>query len=187
MDQIPYILQAMSGAPYRCLVYNQHLMCLDILKDELIVSKKVNFNETNLEMDVLCVCDQVENHNCTTRHKMKCCGAIFEKTCLTNFINTLSGCPYCRVKSDSIKEQLSSLPIPSRARWSNDLARAKSAEKKREFQVQQGEKMKKGYNNSMKDAARAVTVGAVVTIWVDPWVASHAHGVMAIVYVMVPI
>jgi hypothetical protein len=34
----------------------------------------------------------------------------------------------------------------------------------------------------MKDAARAVTVGAVVTIWVDPRVASHAHGVMAIVF-----
>ncbi len=45
MDQIPNILQAMSGAPYRRLVYNQHLMCLDILKDELIASEKVNFND----------------------------------------------------------------------------------------------------------------------------------------------
>ena len=96
-----------------------------------------------------------------TRHKMKCCGAIFEKTCLTDLISTLSLCPYCGVKSDSIKEQLSSLPMPSRAQLSNDLARAKSAEKKREFQVKQGEKMKKRYNDSMKDAACAVTVGAV--------------------------
>jgi hypothetical protein len=182
MDQIPNITQAMSGAPYRRLVYNQHLMCLDILKDELIASKKVNFKEINLERDVLCVCDQVENHNCITRHKMTCCGAVFEKTCLTDFINTLSWCPYCGEKADSIEEQLASLPMPSRARRSTDLARAKSAEKKREFQVKQGEKMKKRYNDSMKDAARAVTVGAVVTIWVDPRVASHARGVMAIVY-----
>ena len=42
--------------------------------------------------------------------------------------------------------------------------------------------MKKHYDNSMKDAARAVTVGSVVTIWVDPRVVSHAHGVMVIVF-----
>ncbi len=108
---------------------------------------------------MLCVCDQLENHNCMTCHKMKCCGAMFEKACLTNFINTLSWCPYCGVKSDSIEEQLYSLPIPSRAQWCNDLQRAKSVEKKREFQRKQGEKMKKCYNDSMKDAARAVKVG----------------------------
>ena len=181
-DQIPNIARNQSGSPYRCLVYNQHLMCLDILKEELIASKRVTFKEINRERDVLCVCDQVSNHNCVTRHKMNCCGATFEKTCLTDFINTLSWCPYCGVKAESIQEQLSSLPMPSRARRSNDLARAKSAEKKREFQIKQGEKMKKRYNDSMKDAARAVTVGSVVTIWVDPRVASHARGVMAIVF-----
>ena len=42
--------------------------------------------------------------------------------------------------------------------------------------------MKKHYNDSTKDAARAVTVGAVVMIWVDPRAASHARGVMAIVF-----
>jgi hypothetical protein len=66
---------------------------------------------------------------------------MFEKTCLTDFINTLSWCPYCGVKSDSIEEQLSLLPMPSRSQQSNDLARAKSAEKKCEFQVKQGEKI----------------------------------------------
>ena len=42
--------------------------------------------------------------------------------------------------------------------------------------------MKKHYSNSMKVAARAETVGSVITIWVDPRVASHARGVMAIVF-----
>ena len=181
-EQIPKIKRHQSGLPYRRLVYNQHLMCLEILKDELIASKKVKYKEINIETDVLCVCDEVKNHNCMTRHQMQCCGATFEKSCLTNFINTLSWCPYCGVKSNLIQEKMDSLPLPSRAQRSNDLVRAKSAEKKREFQQNQGEKMKKRYNDSMKDAARAVTVGSVVTIWVDPRVASHARGVMAIVF-----
>lgn len=181
-DQIPKIKRHQSGSPYRRLVYNQHLMCLEFLKDELIASKKVKYKDINIVTDVLCVCDEVANHNCMTRHQMKCCGAMFEKSCLTDFINTLSWCPYCGVKSNVIEEQLYSLPLPSRAQRSNDLLRANAAEKKREFQQKQGEKMKKRYNNSMKDAARAVTVGSVVTIWVDPRVASHARGVIAIVF-----
>ena len=42
--------------------------------------------------------------------------------------------------------------------------------------------MNKLYNNSMKDAAHTVTVGSAIMIWVDPRVASHAQGVMAIVF-----
>ena len=80
-----------------------------------------------------------------------------------------------------MEEQLYSLPIPSRAQWSNIMSHAESAEKKRQFQQKQGEKMKKRYTDSMRDAARAVTIRSVVTIWVDPRVASHARGVIAIV------
>ena len=56
-----------------------------------------------------------------------------------------------------------------------------SIEKKHKFQEKQGEKMKKRYKAGMKDRASNVSFGDVVTIWVDPRVHSHAHGVVAIV------
>ena len=63
-------------------------------------------------MDILCVCDELVNHNCITRHQMKCCGAMFEKTCVTNFINILSWYPYCGEEARLMKEQLYSFLIP---------------------------------------------------------------------------
>ena len=64
-------------------------------------------------MDILCLCDEVANHNCIKRHQIKCCGAKSEKTCVANFINTLSWCLYCGEKSNPIEDQLYLLPIPS--------------------------------------------------------------------------
>ena len=59
--------------------------------------------------------------------------------------------------------------------------RKESAEKKRKFQEKQGEKMEKRYTDTMKECGSNILFGDVVTVWVDPRVASHARGVVAVV------
>ncbi len=41
--------------------------------------------------------------------------------------------------------------------------------------------MKKRYTDTMKERASNISFEEVVTVWVDPWVTSHAQGVVAIV------
>ena len=41
--------------------------------------------------------------------------------------------------------------------------------------------MKKRYTRTMKERASNISFGDMVTVWVDPRVASHAQGVVAVV------
>jgi hypothetical protein len=62
-----------------------------------------------------------------------------------------------------------------------DTVREESAKKKKTHQINQGEKMMLRHSKSLKEAAEEVTIGSVVTIWVDRRVATHPRGVVAIV------
>ena len=50
----------------------------------------------------------------------------------------------------------------------NDAVRKESLEKKQKFQENQGEKIKKRYTKTMKERASSISLGDVVTVWVDP-------------------
>ena len=63
----------------------------------------------------------------------------------------------------------------------NDAMHKESAKKKCKFQEKQGEKMEKRYKDTMKEHASNISFGNIVTICVDPRVAFHAQGVVAIV------
>ena len=71
-----------NGSTYRQLVYKQHHMCLEYLKDELIVNKRISKEAIVKERYELCVCKVKMHHNTMTLHVMPCCAAKFNMTCI---------------------------------------------------------------------------------------------------------
>ena len=63
----------------------------------------------------------------------------------------------------------------------NDGLREESVKKRRLLQDNQAEKMKKQHAENLKQLGKEVRVGSIVTLHVDKRVASHAHGVTAVV------
>ena len=74
-----------NGCSYGQLVYEQHHMSLQYLKDELIVNEQIKKELIVKERDVLCVCKAKINHNTMKSHVMPCCSAIFSDACITEF------------------------------------------------------------------------------------------------------
>lgn len=187
-----------NGSSYRQLVYKQHHMCLVYLKDEIIVNARIKKDDIQKECDVLCVCKGNIRHNTMTSRVLPCCNAIFSDECVTDFLEKYSWCPFCgeeckkndKVLStvdyhlkidDELTELLPTNVYKNEEVRENDAVRKESAEKKRKFQEKQGQKMEKRYKETMKERGSNISFGDVVTVWVDPRVASHARGVVAIV------
>ena len=67
-----------------------------------------------------------------------------------------------------------------------DEVREESVKKRRMLQDRQGEKMKKRHEESLKQLGKEVKRGSMITLHVDPRVASHARGVTAVVVDCLP-
>ena len=82
-------------------------MCLEYLKDELIVNKRISKEAIVKERYELCVCKVKMHHNTMTLHVMPCCSAIFSDACLTEFFTTYTWCPFCGTENKANNRLLS--------------------------------------------------------------------------------
>ena len=161
---------------YRTLVLEQQQKMIEYLKDELVASRKINKTRITEENSIICVCNN-KVHSSIISHEMKCCGVTFEKSCLDQYLRENNNCPFCMKEVPTNKDHEEDVGEERLT----DIVRAESVRKKRLHQETQGHKMVRRYKASIEEKVKGVAVGSVVTIWVDPRVAAHARGILAIV------
>ena len=165
---------------YRQIVMAKYKELITALQDHLHISQKVRLDDSAKTVYHLCLCNTFEHINDQAFQFMNCCGYTIHKPCVSKFLHDWMWCPTC--KSDATETMASmDLSLLAETKRRFDTVREESAKKKKTHQINQGEKMMLRHSKSLKEAAEEVTIGSVVTIWVDRRVATHPRGVVAIV------
>lgn len=173
-----------SDKSYREIVFNHQARMVTNLNSELLVTERVKKEDICRDTDVICLCVN-PRHTAIDKMVQNCCNVAFHSQCLAHHFTTSDRCPYCMSKCMSTPTQTPSMNLPTEKATAttsmNDIVREESVRKRRVLQDEQGEKMKKRHIQNLKDIGSKVEPGAVVTLYVDPRVASHARGVTAVV------